>query len=93
MIPTYRRFRELTEKARKYLNCNGSEEECLAKAVSEIAYLNKNDVPGYQWGDVQSILERCRTHKATGDEGVFRASINNMNHGEKESLKRDIQLL
>jgi len=93
MFRTYRRFFELKKNAINYLNGRGSLEDRLSKAIFEIAYINNNDVPEPVWDKVQSLIDRCSTHKAEGDEGIFMASIRKMSFEEKEALERDIKNL
>ncbi|PIQ49770.1 MAG: hypothetical protein COW03_03360 [Cytophagales bacterium CG12_big_fil_rev_8_21_14_0_65_40_12] len=93
MRPTYRRFKELREKAQDKLKGRGVLEQQLTDAVCEIDMMHENEVPEYKWGSVQSIIKSCRTHKAEGDEGIFRASINKMTYEQLKSLKRAIELL
>jgi len=93
MRPTYRRFKELREKAQDKLKERGNLKEQLADAVCEISMMYKHEVPEYQWVYVQSILDSCRTHEAEGDEGIFQASINKMSYEQLKSLKRSIELL
>ncbi|MBL1232434.1 MAG: hypothetical protein COA31_006930 [Flavobacteriales bacterium] len=93
-MPTkYGRFHELKTKALEYLQDKWPTEEELTYAVNEIAYINQNDVSEHTWEDIQVILNKCKTHKAIGDEGVFRASINKMTEKEKIDLKQTITFL
>ena len=93
MIRKYGRFYELKTKAAEKLRGKRPLEEELASAVNEISYMNQNDVPEYQWDEVQSILKSCKTHEANGKEGIFRASINKMSYNEKLALKNAIETL
>tara|TARA_A100000171_G_scaffold53096_1_gene76801 strand:- start:9090 stop:9371 length:282 start_codon:yes stop_codon:yes gene_type:complete len=93
MRPTYRRFKELREKAQEKLKGPGVLEHQLTNAVCEIGYMDESEVPKHQWESIKSILNSCRTHKAEKEEGIFQASINKMTYEEKIKLKRAIELL
>jgi hypothetical protein len=94
MLRTYRRFHELRDNAQHYLTSSyGNIEERLTKAVCEIDLLQEDDIPKHAIQAVLAIIKSCTTHKAQGDEGDFRASINKMNFEEKKSLQRSIESL
>ncbi|MCR6637513.1 MAG: hypothetical protein NVV82_00530 [Sporocytophaga sp.] len=87
MINTYRRFNELKFKALEKFKSHRSIEDQLMYAVIEISMMNENDVPEHKWEQVQAIINKCRTHKPIGQEGIFRASIDSMTYEGKKTLK------
>jgi hypothetical protein len=93
MIPnTYRRYKELRDNAQEFLKGKGSVYEQLTNAVIEISMMRKNEVPEYSsWDNIQEILKICRKHEPVSNEGVFRASINQLDSNKLKDLKNKIE--
>ena len=93
MEKSYRRFKELRIKAKAHLTGNSSLESQLQSAVTELVFLNHDDIPAIKVIEVQSIMNDCNTKKPKAEEGKIRASIDAMTSNELHSLKRKLELL
>lgn len=89
----FSRYKQLQSKARENLKSGFHLEDQLASAIYEIDMMEEHIVPKHRWDRVKDILESCNTHKAIGDEGTIRASINKMTYEQKMSLKMKIETL
>ena len=91
MKRSYRRFKEIRNNAKQELKNYRSFEESVANAVCEINDLFESEIPKYKREYIKSIISSCLTHKALGDEGDVRVSINNMSDEQKNNLKKRIE--
>lgn len=93
MYRNYRRFDEIREKARLALKKTyGSNQDKLTNAMIEIFNLFESDVPPHRWSEVVQLKEAFKIGKPKSDEGIIRASINEMRESEVQQYMRKIEL-
>lgn len=94
MENTFRRYRELTGKAKKALQSKyGTRNDHLESAVGELSYLRDEDIPDSRGSSFNEILDGCRTTKPKGEEGLFRAAIDAMTLDQRLELEKRILML